>query len=345
MSSEIQPVADLHCDLLAYLVVGAMQGESRSIHDDRCRVSLGQMRNGGVALQTLAIFVMTAPEWTQLGQQQAEIYARLVEQHADELLAVRTPDDVKAALTGDRVGVIPSVENASAFAEEDEPLDRALERFDRMVGITGPLLYVSLTWASENRFGGGNNSELGLSDDGKALIDFLADRGPALDLSHANPRMAHDILDYTYKKGLDLPILASHSPFAGIVDIPRNLTDDAAKEVAARGGVIGMNLLARFLKGDAPTCFVDQVKYAQNIGVDGAQVMGADFFYEGDIPNRPKDAPDDEFHPGFGNASCYPSLLTALQEGAGLSDDDVREMAWGRVERFASRVLGKAPIH
>ena len=334
------PVADLHCDLLAYLVVGAMRGEQRSIHDDRSRVSLRQLREGGVALQTLAIFVMTAPEWTAIGGQQAEIYARLIEEQAEHLRAVQSTQDLNQVLEADgRIGVIPAVENASAFAEEDEPLDRALARFDQLNRLTGPLLYVSLTWNSANRFGGGNNSESGLTDDGKALLDFLADRGPAVDLSHASPRLAHDILDYTYAKGLDLPVLASHSPYAAIVDIPRNLADETAKEIAARQGVIGLNLLARFLDGEPADCFVNQLQHARNIGALDAQVMGADFFYEGDLPGFDPETAEQEFHPGYGDASCYPRLLEHLQGGLDLGPEELADLAWGRIDRLARRIL------
>lgn len=335
-----QPVADLHCDLLAYLVVGAMHGESRSIRDDRCRVSLRQLREGGVALQTLAIFVMTAPEWTAIGGRQAEIYARLIEEQAEDLLAVQSAQDLDALLTDERrVGVIPAIENASAFAEEDEPLDRALDRFDQLVKLTGPVLYVSLTWNTANRFGGGNQAETGLTDDGKALLDFLADRGPALDLSHAGPRLAHDVLDYTYSKGLDLPVIASHSPYAGIVDIPRNLSDETAKEIANRQGVIGLNLLSRFLDGDPADCFVNQLKYAREIGVLDAQVMGADFFYEGDVPGFDPETTPPDFHRGYDNAACYPRLLDDLRQGLDLSPEEVSDLAWGRIERFVKRIL------
>lgn len=336
MTTEKLRVADLHCDLLAYLVVGEMKDERRSIHDDRCRVSLPLMRAGCVDLQTLAIFVMTAPDWTELGSRQAEIFARLVDEQRDDLKAVRSAADLA---DDGRVGWIAAVENASAFAEEGEPLDRSFRRFDDMVNVTGPLLYVSLTWATANRFGGGNYSDgEGLTDDGKALLDFLADRGPAVDLSHACPRLAHEILDYTYAKGLDLPVIASHSPYAGVLDIPRNLTDEAAKEIVARQGLIGLNLLGRFLEGEAPDCFIDQLKYARSIGVLDAQVMGADFFYEGDVPDFDPEAPE-EFHAGYGNASCYPRLLDDLGRALELDAEAKHDLAWGRVERFIGRLL------
>lgn len=333
-------VADLHCDLLTYLVVGEMQEKERSPHDDLSRASIGQMRDGGVALQTLAIFVMTAPGWSRIGLQEAEIFARIVERNPDHLRTVGTLADLPSQGSAEQpIGVIAAVENASAFAEEDEPLDAALKRYEQLTRVTGPLLYVSLTWNDENRFGGGNGTDVGLKDDGRALLDFLADRGPAVDFSHTSPRLADEILDYTYKKGLDIPVLASHSPYAALVDIPRNLTDRAAREIAARGGVIGLNLLARFLKGETPECFADQIRHAQSLDILNAQVMGADFFYEGDIPDRPEDAPEFEFHPGFDSSACYPRLFDALRDTLGLDERTLDDLAWGNFERFAGRVL------
>ena len=333
-------VADLHCDLLAYLVVGEMQGLKRTPNDALSRASLPQMRQGGVALQTLAIFVTSRPGWSAIGHKQAEIYARLVETYDQDVRPVRSMADLAA---DERIGLVAAVENASAFADEDASMDEVLKGYERIRALTGPLLYVSLTWNGENRFGGGvpmdeTTEAKGLKPDGKVLLDYLAEKGPAVDLSHTSPRLAHDILDYIYAKGLDLPVLASHSPYRSLVDIQRNLGDVEAKEIAARGGLIGLNLLGRFLKGEPPHCFVDQIRHAQELGVLGAQAMGADFFYEGDIPDRPADA-GEEFHPGFADASCYPSLFSALQEELELDDAVLDDLAWNHFESFLPKVL------
>ena len=333
-------VADLHCDLLAYLVVGDMQGLKRTPHDNLSRASIPQMRSGGVALQTLAIFVTSQKGWSKLGHRQAELYADLVRTYDQDVRPVRSMAELEA---DERVGLVPAIENASAFAEEDEPLDDALAGYERIRSLVGPLLYVSLTWNGENRYGGGVGSDKGLKPDGKVLLEYLADQrsagtGPAVDFSHTSPRLAHDILDFTYAKGLDLPVLASHSPYRGVLDIERNLGDVEAKEIAARNGVVGLNLLARFLKGEPPHCFVDQIRHAQELGILDSQVMGADFFYEGDIPDRPDDV-DDEFHPGFADSSCYPRLWQELQEQLELEDSLLDDLAWNHAAAFLGQVL------
>lgn len=337
------PVFDLHCDLLAYLLVGELKNEKRSALDSAALCSLPQLRDGGVRLQVMAIFVISEAGWTHHGLRQAEIFSKLHERYDDLARPIRAADDLDVAPNGDdRVGLIAAIENASAFAEEDEPLDDAFERFAEIEKRAGPLLYVSLTWNDENRFGGGNKSDKGLLPDGRVLLDFLAEQRTSVDLSHTSPRLAHDILDYTYKKGLDLPVLASHSVYAGVKDIPRNLGDEAAKEIAARGGVIGLNILRSFVTGDASEAFVRQLQHARELGVlDRAQALGTDFFYRLDVPPELlKD--EDDFFPEYGDATRHPRLLADLGEALELDDDALAELAHGRAKRFVERVLARS---
>ncbi|MEM8996786.1 MAG: membrane dipeptidase [Acidobacteriota bacterium] len=339
------PVYDLHCDLPIFLALASHFNETRTIFDRRSRCSAPQMREGGVAFQALALF--TPPtESSAFGMHVAETTARTLEQNADSFQWIRSLGDLDEERASDdpRIRVMAAVEGASTFADDAETLDVAFDRFDRLVEVAGPLLYVSLTWVPENRFGGGNASPKGLLDDGRVMLDFLAARSVPVDLSHASPRLAHDILDYSYAKDLDLTVLASHSPYAGVKDIPRNLPDEVAKEVASRGGVIGLNVMQPYVEGPAPQAFVDQLKHARELGILDAQAMGADFFCTDDIPPdmRKADAPDDFFE-DFGDSSCYPRLLEALQEGLDFSDEELAAVAHGNAERFVRRVLSDLP--
>ncbi|MEM8929610.1 MAG: membrane dipeptidase [Acidobacteriota bacterium] len=336
--SDIPAVADLHCDLLAYLLVGELTDESRSPLDTRALCSLPQLRDGGVGLQVMAIFTLTEKDWTRFGIREAELFATMLDEHDQLVRPVRSAADLGA---DERVGLMAAIENASAFAEEDEPLDDAFARFETVEKLAGPLLYVSMTWNTENRFGGGNASDnVGLKPDGRVLLDFLAEQRTSIDLSHTSPRLADDILDYTAKMGLDLPVLASHSVYAGVKDIPRNLRDEAAREVAERGGVIGLNLLRSFVEGEASDAFVRQLRHARDLGVlDRAQVLGTDFFYRLDIPpEQLKD--EDDFFPEYGDATCHPRLLRDLGEAFELDAEALADLAHGRAYRFVERVLG-----
>ena len=69
----------------------------------------------------------------------------------------------------------------------------------------------------------------------------------AIDLSHTSDFLAHDILNYIDKMGLNVRTIASHSNFRKIAEVVRNLTDEIAKEILKRGGVIGFNLFKSFV--------------------------------------------------------------------------------------------------
>lgn len=337
------PVADLHCDLLAYLVAGEMFGETRTPHDRRSLCALPQMAEGGVAFQGLAIFCLTQKDWSRWGVRQAELFARLLDRERDHVRPVEGASDLDPSdPAGDgRVAVMAAIENGSAFAEEDEPLDQALDRLAMIRRLVGRLLYVGPTWNTENRFGGGCDTDVGLKDDGRVLLEHLAEHGIAVDLSHASPRLADEVLDRTYADGLAVPVLASHSNYAGVVEGPRQLRDEAAREVARRGGVIGLNLYWPFLSGEPPQCFADQLLYARSIGVAEAQALGTDFFYPEDIPPALRKEGDD-FYPGFDDASCHPRLLHALESQLELERSELDELAHGRALRFVRRVLDPA---
>jgi membrane dipeptidase len=69
--------------------------------------------------------------------------------------------------------------------------------------------------------------------------------GIVLDLTHLSPSSFWSAL-----KNFKGPVMASHSNSVGICAHPRNLTDDQIQAVAERGGLIGLNLVPRFVGGD-----------------------------------------------------------------------------------------------
>ncbi len=59
-----------------------------------------------------------------------------------------------------------------------------------------------MTHHTENRFGGGNFSEVGLKEDGKVLLDYLTDKNIVIDLAHTSDALAFGILNYIDHKKL-----------------------------------------------------------------------------------------------------------------------------------------------
>ncbi len=283
-------VADLHCDLLSYLA----EDESHTAHDSESRASIPLLKQGGVGFQTLAIFTKTGKESVQQGVKQAEAFFNLSK---------------KYPVFGSEIKTMVSIENASSFCDETEPLQKGLERLESWHEKAGRIAYISLTWNNENRFGGGNTTQVGLKKDGLQLLEWMSRKKIPIDLSHTSDRLAEEIL----KTNLDIVPIASHSNFRKIADHPRNLPDHVAKEIGARGGVIGLNFVRAFLGKHGPEDFIRQVEHADKLGLLDHYCFGADFFADHDVsPELHYLIPF--FNPGFDNASCYPKVIALLEK-------------------------------
>ena len=107
---------------------------------------------------------------------------------------------------------------------------------------------VGLAWWKASRYAGGNGTDIGLTDLGKYMVDAIDDLGLVHDLSHLSQRATDELLERTSR-----PVIASHSncrSLLGDKENPhwqRHLADETIKEIARRGGVIGLNLVRNFI--------------------------------------------------------------------------------------------------
>lgn len=304
-------VADFHCDLLSYLAEDA----SHTAHDPISRASIPLLQEGGVGLQTLAIFTKTEKGSVEKGSKQAEVFFQLSQ---------------KYPVFGKEIKTALSIENASSFCDENEPLEKGIERLDSWLKKAGKIAYISLTWNGENRFGGGNATSVGLKPDGLKLLRWMAEKKITIDLSHTSDRLAEEILAENIRP------VASHSNFRAIANHPRNLPDAIAKEIGARGGVIGLNFVRVFLGSRGPEDFVRQLEHAEKLGLLDNLCFGADFFADQVLP------PELQylipmFYPGFDNASCYPRVIELFLKH--LPHAIVEKIAHGNLTRFFTDLL------
>lgn len=104
---------------------------------------------------------------------------------------------------------------------------------------------IGLAWAKSSRYAGGNTTDEGISPLGRELVAGMDRLGLVHDASHLSDRAFAELCDLT-----DRPIIASHSNCRVILGEPtaqRHLTDDQIREIVKRGGVIGLNLFAKFI--------------------------------------------------------------------------------------------------
>ena len=123
-----------------------------------------------------------------------------------------------------KVGIVVLMEGADPILEPKE----AEAWFERGVRAFG------LAWAG-TRYSGGTSEPGPLTNEGRELLEVLADFGAILDLSHAAEKAFFEALDRY--EGL---VIASHSNPRAFVPGDRQLSDTMIVRLAERDGVIGI---------------------------------------------------------------------------------------------------------
>ena len=122
----------------------------------------------------------------------------------------------------------------------------------------------------------------GVSDFGARVIGEMNRLGLMVDLSHAGERSFYDALDIS-----STPIVCSHSNAKALCDVPRNLTDDQMRALAAKGGVCQITLYEGFLRTDGKACINDAMAHLEHaisiMGIDHVG-LGTDFDGDGGVP-------------------------------------------------------------
>lgn len=215
---------------------------------------------------------------------QMDVYTRMAEEQGEKVGLVRTLADLESILkTWDqeppdspRVGLVIAMEGAEGITD----LAELEEWVQRGVRILGPC------W-SGTRFAGGTREPGPLTDQGRDLLEAMAEVGLILDLSHMAEEATLEALD-RYEGA----VIATHSNARALlsgVDFPdRHLSDEVIRGIAERGGVIGVVPLNSFLsaewrKGDPRDRVtlehvVDQIDHMCHLVGSAAHVaIGSDF--------------------------------------------------------------------
>ena len=311
-------------DLLSYLA----SSSTTSPYDLAPHCSLSQLKEGGVKLQVLPVFTKTGAGSEVSGAQQLSWYEKLVTDFSNDVSALKNTAELKTAISQNKIFVLPAIENCSSFASEDESLDIVINRLEEFISRIGRPVYASLTWFGDNRFGGGNDSARGLSDDGKELIEFFRSKNVAIDISHAGEKLVEDILSTT-----DF-IISSHSNARAKKNMQRNLTDDVIKEVIKRGGLLGVNACRRQHGDDSINAWFENVEHMLKLGAEELLCFGTDFFFDKDYLNPGESA----FFSDCPDASKMQLLVNGLTV-RGHKDLEIHDVCHRNVEKFLQNYL------
>jgi membrane dipeptidase len=172
-------------------------------------------------------------------------------------------DDIEAAAAAGEVALILGFQNTDPFEGDLE----LLGLFHRL-GVR----IVQLTYQRRNLVadGCGEPDAAGLSAFGRQVVRALNELGMLIDLSHTGHRSTMEAIELSAA-----PVAFTHVSLHANNPIPRNKTDEEIRAVAARGGVIGMNAIARLVSprgrqdGASIDQFVDQIDHVvELVGID-----------------------------------------------------------------------------
>ncbi len=251
-------------------------------------------------------------------------HCEVINKYPDRFMLIETAEDIRTAKAAGKVGLILGAQSCRFIEHTD--LYASTEAFARLGLRVLQIGYNQRTFASEGCLSG----DAGLSATGKVLIHALEKAGIAVDLSHIGERSALEALDEAR-----MPIF-SHSNPRALFDHPRNISDEAAKKCAAKGGVIGVCSYVPILWNhkEPPTInhFVDAIAYFADlvgiehvgIGVDSNAQPGAydrkDMRHLMDLVPPNRDVYLAGAKAGLGKGCAYPAGLFSLANNVNIID-------------------------
>ena len=230
---------------------------------------LERLHRGGVTAVNATIAAWHTPAETQ---EQIAAFAAVIAAHADIVMPVRTVDDIAAAKASGRVGLITGFQDTAPLGDD---LPQALATYHRL-GVR----VIQLTYNHPNRVGAGcmTPEDGGLTPFGREVVREMNRLGILVDVSHCGPRTTLDAIAASTR-----PIAITHANPRRFLDHPRNKTDAAIREVAARGGVIGAVAFGALLTRTMPATLADYIAVIDDL-VDLAGIehvgLGPDFMEE-----------------------------------------------------------------
>ena len=329
-------VIDMHCDTISELHKDHLQGGSSSILENSLMIDLKKMQAGDYGLQNFALF--TSLERAE-GKPFEYCMGRLdtfyteMEAHSDMIGIVRSYRDIEDNWRKGRMSALLTIEEGGVC----QGSLRFLRDFYRL-GVR----MMTLTWNFPNELGFPNKRERredgttylvpdqsnGLTGTGIEFVEEMERLGMIIDVSHLNDAGIWDVFRHTKK-----PFVASHSNARAVASHPRNMTDDMIRELADRGGVMGINYYTCFLRDfcqdEAPVSrvsyMVEHMKHIRNVGGIGCLGLGSDF-----------DGIECELE--MKDASMVPMLADAMKR-EGFSQSEIEAVYYKNVLRVYREIL------
>lgn len=277
---------DLHADTILPIL---QQGEDSSIYENpETHIDIKRMQEGKTLAQCFAVWLPDGDfdlididsRFNPSNQEEDLEYIDLaverlnqeIKQHAEVIAWAKNSADIRQNDQEGKISAILTLEDARAVNNSLENIERFYKQGFKMFGIL---------WNQENCFGFPTSVESkinqkGLKPFGIEAIQYMDELGILVDVSHLNDGGIADVLKYSKK-----PVLATHSNARSIAKHPRNLIDEHIKGIAESGGLIGLCISPRFLRGSGNKSTIDDMirhlGYILDVGGEDVLAIGTDF--------------------------------------------------------------------
>ena len=273
---------DTHCDTPMFFP----QGIHFDHRDSRILVDLHKMTDGhqdavtmvaylpqpklGETFSSKVAFEVDGP--TQYADLIFDKIEDIVSKNSAYLSIARTPADLYSDKRKGRKSIMLGIENGLALNHDLANVKHFAQR-----GI----VYITLCHNGDNDIcdsARGCNTHNGVSAFGEKVIQEMNRLGIMVDLSHGGEKSFYDALEIS-----KTPIVCSHSNCKALCDVPRNLTDDQLRALAAKGGVAHTTLYHGFLRQEGEADIRDAIAHLEHaIDVMGIDHVGLGTDFDGD---------------------------------------------------------------
>lgn len=131
---------------------------------------------------------------------------------------------------------------------------------------------LTLTWNGENQIAGGADTDVGLKDFGRQVIEWLNHFDIAVDLSHLNKKSFYEAIELSKN-----PIF-THSCLETVNKHRRNIDDNQLKLLVEKGGIFGLCFYPEFLgSGDVFENVYKNIYHILDLGFENNLSIGSDF--------------------------------------------------------------------
>ena len=273
---------DTHCDTPMFFP----QGIRFDQRDPRILVDLHKMSEGhqdavtmaaylpqpklGESFSSKVAFDVAGP--TQYADLIFDKIEDIVSKNSAYLSIARTPADLYSDKRKGRKSIMLGIENGLALNHDLSNVKHFAQR-----GV----VYITLCHNGDNDIcdsARGCNTHNGVSVFGEKVIQEMNRYGIMVDLSHGGEKSFYDALEIS-----QTPIVCSHSNCKALCDVPRNLTDDQLRALAAKGGVAHTTLYHGFLRKNGEADIMDAIAHLEHaIEVMGIDHVGIGTDFDGD---------------------------------------------------------------